>query len=83
MRPPDVKRPGNAVAAQPGRESGSLGRRAESKNTTKRDPADFPHLVEIDCFARRRFWARFRSAADADAEVVKLRRFGFDARVSS
>jgi hypothetical protein len=73
----NVKRPGR-LYAEPGRESGSLGRRAGSNGTTDRStPRRF--VVEI-AFGRRREWGRFRTAADADAEITKLRRIGFVAR---
>jgi hypothetical protein len=74
----NVKRPGR-LYAEPGRESGSLGRQAGSNRTTDRS-THRRFVVEIDAFGRRREWGRFRTAADADAEITKLRRIGFVAR---
>ena len=80
MRPPNMKRPGGAVGAQPGRKSnGSLRRRTDTKHSTDR-----PFEVNIVAFDRAQRWGAFATAEAADAEIAKLRRIGFHAvRVSA
>jgi hypothetical protein len=73
------------------REPAGAGSRSDTRKNAKqqhtasrRDLANFPFVVEIDAFGRRKEWARFATADDADAEIAKLRRIGFRAqRVSA
>jgi hypothetical protein len=67
IAPPDVKRPESA-AARSGRESGSLGRRADRKSTASR-----PYRVIVIALDRRCEWGRFSTRDEADRIAARLR----------